>query len=180
VADLTGFHFESGERPWGPLMHITDFAHPITAGLPQDLVWGTNSKLSPIFYVNDPEAQVLGQVVYSQGNCKPGFTVKVFPEWISVYVAAPNIPAPVLRGVARRGDVHVYSSDGDVLYACRELLAIHTVSGGRRVFRLPRTVEQVHDLFAGRLLARNTNQIEVTLEPASTAFYYTGAAADFR
>jgi len=177
MRELTGFKFGMAVAPWGPLMHIVDFAHPITAGLPQDLFWGTNSKLSPIFCLEDPDAQVLGQVVFSQGNCKPGMGVKTFPGWTSVYVAAPNLPAPVLRGIAGFSGVHLYNQEGDVLYATRELLAVHTVSGGHRTFSLPRQVEEVYDLFERKSVARNTKQFRVRLLPASTALFYTGAAA---
>ena len=79
MRELTGFKFAMGNQPWGPLLHVVDFNHPITAGLPQDLSWGTNNKLSPIFYLDDPDARVLGQVVFSKGNCKPGMGVKTFP-----------------------------------------------------------------------------------------------------
>jgi len=177
MRELTGFKFGLNEHPWGPLMNIVDFTHPITAGLAQDLAWGTNSKLSPIFFLEDPEARVLGQVVFSQGNCKPGLGVKTFPGWTSIYVAAPNLPAPVLRGIARFAGVHLYNQEGDVLYATRELLAVHTVSGGERTFSLPREVEEVHELFERKSIARNTREFRVRLLPVSTALFYTGDAA---
>jgi len=176
MEELTGFRFGMGEQPWGALLHILDFSHPITARLPQDLFWGTNSKLSPIFYLDDPQARVLGQVVFSQGNCKPGMGIKTFPGWTSIYIAAPNVPAPVLRGIARFAGVHLYNEEGDVLYVTRDLLAVHTVSGGQRTFRLPRTVEEVYDLFARKPIARNTDKFQVALPPASTELYYTGGA----
>jgi hypothetical protein len=174
--DLTAFRLGLGEQPWGPLVHITDYSHPITAGLPQDLVWGTNNKLAPIFYVDDPEAKILGQVVYSQGDCRPGFAIKTFPEWTSVYVAAPNIPAVVLRNIARFAGVHIYNEAGDVLYATSQLLGVHTVSGGPRTFKLPQLVEEVYDLFEHKTLARNTDVFRVTLPPASSVLYFTGAS----
>lgn len=176
IEDLTGFRMNMGEQPWGPLVHITDFCHPITAGLSQDLVWGTNNKLAPIFHLEDPEAKILGQVVYSQGNCKPGFAVKAFPEWTSIYSAAPNIPAPVLRNIARFAGAHIYNEAGDVLYATRQLLGVHTVSGGTRTFKLPRPVEEVYDLFDQRTIARDVREFRITLPPVSTALYYTGAS----
>jgi hypothetical protein len=177
MQELTGFKFALGGQPWGPLLHIVDFTHPITAGLPQDLFWGTNSKLSPVFFLEDPEARVLGQVVFSEGNCKPGMGVKTFPGWTSIYVAAPNLPAPVLRGMARFAGVHLYNQEGDVLYATRDLLAVHTVSGGERTFSLAREVEEVYDLFERKTIARNTQEFRVRLLPASTALFYTGASA---
>jgi hypothetical protein len=174
--ELTGFKFGMGEQPWGPLLQLVDFTHPITAGLPQDLSWGTNSKLSPIFYLDDPDARVLGQVVFSQGSCQPGMGVKAFPGWTSIYIAAPNLPAPVLRGIARFSGVHLYNNEGDILYATRELLAVHTASGGERTFRLPRRVEEVYDLFERKSVARNADEFRVKLPRLSTALYYTGGA----
>ncbi len=102
--------------------------------------------------------------------------VKDFGDWTSVYVAAPNIPAPVLRGIARYAGVHLYSEAGDVLYAIRQLLAVHTLSGGPRRFRLPARVETVFDLFERRVVAGGVDVFEVDLAPRSSSLYYTGPA----
>ena len=83
----------------------------------------------------------------------------------------------MLRGIARFAGVHLYSQDGDVLYATRELLSIHTVAGGARAFRLPRPVEEVYDLFGRTTVARGTREFQVNLPPRSTAFFFTGSAA---
>jgi hypothetical protein len=171
MEELTGIRFGSGEQPWGPLVHITDFDHAITRDVGQDIAWGTNNKLAPIFHVDDPDARVLGEVVYSQGNCRPGFAVKEFREWKSIYSAAPNLPAPVLRAVARWAGVHIYCDAGDVLYANRSLVGIHTLSGGERVIRLPRRVPGVVDMFSGKTLAGETTEIGVVLEPRSTSLF---------
>ena len=173
---LTGFNFGRGDHSWVQTMHLVDFKHPITAGLRQDLTWDTGGKVGPQFHLEDEGATILGQVVYAQGRCKPGFGVKTFPEWTSVYSAVPNIPAPVLRGIARNAGVHLYSEEGDVLFASPQLFGAHTVSGGPRAFALPHPVEVVYDLFERRTIAENTSQISVTLRPRSTVLYYTGAA----
>jgi hypothetical protein len=174
MRELTGFRFGKGDHPWGPMMHLIHFDHPITQGLSQDLCWGTNSPLGPVFHLEDPEAQILGQVVYSQGRCKPGLGVKVLAEWTSVYCAAPNLPAPLLRGLARFAGVHLYSEAGDVLYAGPQLLGVHTVAGGARCFALPGPAEVVCELFSGAMVGCRAGQFEVDLPPRSTALYYTG------
>ncbi|MBN1872897.1 MAG: beta-galactosidase [Anaerolineae bacterium] len=178
MTKLTGFRFSKGEHVWGPMMHLLDFEHPITMGLPQDLMWGTNSRLGPLFHLEDPDATILGQVVYSQGRCRPGLGVKVFSDWTSIYCAAPNLPAPVLRGIARYAGVHLYSEDGDVLFASRHLLGVHTLSGGSRIFTLPKPVEIVYDLFARQTVvqkpAGHVAQFKVILDAKSTTLYYTG------
>lgn len=174
MTDLTGFRFEKNEHPWPSYLYITNFDHPLTSGLSQDLFWGTDSRLGPQFQINDPEAEILGQVVCAQGTCQPGFGIKAFPEWTSIYISVPDIPAQVLRSIARFARVHLYSDKGDVLYASPNLLAVHTISGGERNFFLPHRVEVIYDLFERKTIARNTDRFEVILHPSSTVFYYIG------
>jgi hypothetical protein len=179
MTDLTGFRFGMGQHAWGPTIHITDYQHEITRELTQDLYWGTNSRLGPLFHLEDPGARVLGEVVYSQGRCKPGLGVKEFADWASIYAAAPNLPSSVLRGIARYAGVHLYSDAGDVLYATSptsgaQLLSVHTVAGGERTFALPGQVEVVYDLYERREVAQQVDRFQVTLAPRSTALYYTG------
>jgi hypothetical protein len=180
MADLTGITFEKGDNAWAMQMHITDFDHPITRGLPQDLFWGTHSALGPAFHARDAEARTLGQVVTVLGRCKPGFVLKEFADWRSIWLAAPGIPAPVLRGIARDAGVHLYSDAGDVLHASKSLLSVHTVSGGPRTFRLPGRVEVVFDLYHGQVLARDADAFCVELPPASSALFYTGSEVVLR
>jgi hypothetical protein len=174
IQDLTGFIFAKHDRPWPSYIHITNFTYPLTKNLSQDLTWGTDSLLAPLFHVEDPEAVELGQVVYSQGRCRVGYALKEFPEWNSIFSSVPNLPAPVLREIARFAGVHLYSDRGDVLYATSELLAVHTLSGGKRRFVLPERVEVVYDLFDQKLVAEGIRSFEVELEPVSTVMYFTG------
>ncbi len=181
MTDLTGFRFGWGGSYWAPFMHLTEFSHPITRGIPQDLFWGMPRSLAPIFHLEDPKATILGEVVYGLGRCKPGLGVKQINSgnghsWNSIYVATPNLPPQLLRGIARFAGVHLYSEDGDVLYATRELLSVHTVGGGARIFRLPQPVEVVYDLFADQAIARDVQAFDVELVPASTRLFYTGEA----
>jgi hypothetical protein len=182
MTELTGFRFGLGRSYWSAFMHLTDFTHPITDGLSQELFWGTTRAIAPIFHLEDPQARVLGEVVYGLGRCQPGLGVKTVQPpasaapWTSVYVATPTVPSQVLRGIARQAGVHLYNTEGDVLYATPDLLSVHTVAGGARTFQLPRQVEVVYDLFNDRVLERDTAQFCNQLPPASTALYYTGDA----
>jgi hypothetical protein len=176
MTELTGLRFGKGERPWNARMHVTNFNHPITEDLSQDLSWGIGGQIGPLFHLEDDEATILGETVYAQGRCKPGFGVKTFPDWTSIYSAVPDLPAPVLRAIARFAGVHLYSEAGDVLFAGPQLLGVHTVAGGPRTFNLPRSVEVVHDLFARRDITHDAAGFTVTLPPRSTALYYTGPA----
>jgi hypothetical protein len=180
MSDLTGLQFTQTDGPWGPLMHITNFQHPITQDLPQDLFWGSTNPIGPLFNLDDPSATILGQVIFTLGRCKPGFGVRSFnpgdpsTSWSSVYLSSPDIPAPVLRGIAHFAGVHLYNDCGDVLYATPELLSVHTVAGGKRFFKLPKKAEVVYDLFNQQVVARQVNEFQVDLPPAATALYFTG------
>jgi len=180
MTDLTGLRFVQADGAWSPLMHITNFTHPVTRGLPQDWFWGSTNPIGPTIHLEDPDAVNLGQVVTVLGRNKPGLGLRTFnPEtptqsWTSVYCASPDIPAPVLRGIARNAGVHLYNEDGDVLYATPNLLSVHSVAGGPRTFKLPERAEVVYDLFGDQLLARDTSEFQVTLPPASTALYFAG------
>ncbi len=77
-------------------------------------------------------------------------------------------------GGARYAGVHLYSEAGDVLYATRELLGVHTAGGGEREFSLPGKVEQVCELFTEQEVAQDCDRFTVRLAPASTVLYYTG------
>jgi hypothetical protein len=175
MTDIAGFEFGSNEHPWASFMHITNFNHSLTEGLSQDLYWGTDSRLAPMFYIDDPEAIILGEAIFAQGTCKPGFGLKEFDDWNSIYISVPNIPAQVLRNIARYAGVNIYDDHGDVVYRSKELFGVHSVSGGERTFQLPETVEVVYDLFREEVIGRNTKIITVTLPTLSTNLYYIGS-----
>ncbi len=68
MTDVTGFRFGMLKQPWGPFMQIVDFQHPITSALLQDLFWGTDNLLSPVFHLDDTDAQILGLWSVRRGN----------------------------------------------------------------------------------------------------------------
>ncbi len=172
--ELTGFKFGKGTQPWSSFMHITNFDHQITRNIPQDLFWGTESHISPHFHIQDDSATILGQVVYSQGSCVPGMGIKNFDNWNSIYVASPNIPASVLRGIAKFANVHLYTDKGDIIYTGKNLLGVHSISGGRRQLKLPEKVEQIYDVFEKAVIAHDTDRFQVKLKPISTSLFYLG------
>jgi hypothetical protein len=175
---LTGFSFDIGDFPWGVSMGILNFKHEITKRLPYDFFWGNSSSLGPLFHLNDPDAEVLGQVVYSRGRAHPGLAVKDMDGWKSIYCAVPNIPAPVLRGMAEYAGVHLYSEDGDVLYAAPNLFSVHTIAGGKRNFVLKQKAALVYDLFEKKEIGTDLREFNISLEPASTSLFYTGPHRD--
>ena len=162
MTDLTGFTFDKGTHNWGPMMHILDFEHPITRDLSQDLMWGTNSRLGPVFHVEDPEATVLGQVVYSQGRCKPGLAVKNSPNGPPSTAPRPTSPRPCCAA-SRVMPACTSTTTRATCSSPQQLFGVHTVSGGR-TFDLPQRSKS-STISSNAPHRRKRKQFQVTLRP---------------
>ncbi len=98
-------------------------------------------------------------------------TTRQMAGWRSVYSPRPNVPAGVLRRLAREAGAHIYCEVEEPLYANDRLVALHTIEGGRRTVTLPMTCRRVTELFSGRVVAENTDRFDDTLAAPGTALY---------
>ncbi|MHB9026912.1 MAG: hypothetical protein ACYC7E_22485 [Armatimonadota bacterium] len=149
---LTGMEFAKYDAAWEAWTTLSNFTHPITSGLPHDLTYGSNIRLGPSFYVDDPAATTLGKRLLFQGRHEPALAVKEFGKYRSIYSASPLLPADLLRGIARYAGCHVYTEENDVVMAGRGLITYHTAAPGPRTVTLPEPAT-VYDIFSGEKLA---------------------------
>lgn len=94
---------------------------------------GIGSPVHPLFAVDDGAAEPLGwydgsEVVAAARRRTAGAT-----DWY--FALPPNRPG-ILRAICRQAGAHVYTDDGDVLYAGRGMICLHTLAGGPRFIRL--------------------------------------------
>ena len=174
--ELTGIRLAYDVDQWGLKVVISDFEHPLTHDLATNTCFGTDNLIGPIVYADDPQARTLGLLIYNQGRCKPGFCLKGFEDWTSIFIGAPVIPAQVLRNIARFARVHIYSDALDVLYANERFLAIHSKRAGAREISLPRRAD-VYDVFGKREVARGVRRFVDFIPAYTTVLYYTGDLA---
>jgi hypothetical protein len=122
------------------------------------LPWPHQNKdwqLNPLFYCNDPKAEVLGKM---RTINKPGLAIKNLGNRKSVYFGAPLPPATLLRNILEDASVHVYNKKEDLVYANDQYIAVSAISEeGRRTLYLPDKYT-VRDALTGEILARNQNQ----------------------
>ncbi len=175
ASELTGMQLGMAEVESDLHVHLVDFEHPVTRGLPRATRFGTDIRVGPVFYADDSSATTLGLLTYHYTVTRPGLCFKSFGDWTSVYIAAPMVPAGLLRNLARLAGVHVYSDSDDVLYADDRFLALHTRYAGPRRLCLPRVCD-VHDLFAGDLgqgdpVASGVREFTVDLAAGVTRLY---------
>ncbi|MBC8230393.1 beta-galactosidase [bacterium] len=203
MAELTGFQFASLDSIWELTCSIRNYQHPITQGLRSDTVFGTDLRIGPIITVSDPEATILGLLIFNQGRNEPGFAVKDFGksarllrpdedgtrndialedskssvlgvgDWSSVYSTAPNLPADLLRNIARYAGCHIYNEANDVIYASRYFICLHSAQGGSRTINLPKRTN-VWDVFVEKQIASSVASFQADIPPGSTVLYYLG------
>jgi hypothetical protein len=173
--DATGIRLRMTERQWGANIHLSNFTHPLTRTLPTTTTWGTDMRLGPLFTVSDPEATTLGTVVINQGRCEPGFVLREFGDWASIYSAAPNLPPGVLREIARYAGVHLFCESEDVVYADHNYVAIHTLRAGTHTLRLPEPGHyDVWEVYSQRQVGADCIKFSDHIEAGATSVYYYG------
>lgn len=190
ISALTGIRLAEEMTPGELHVDVTNREHPITAGLPARLAYGTDERVeeiiryydhqvylkdprdpglqrdlpgfrvSPRFYADDPEAAVLGTM--GAGVDGPGLVVKEVDGFRSIFSGAPILPSSLLRGIAREAGVHIYSDAEDVVTANRGFLSIYAPRGGTRTVRLPDPATVV-DLLEGDTLALDVTEFELEL-----------------
>jgi hypothetical protein len=168
---LTGIKFSSLDSVWELTCSIRNYNHPITQGLGADTFFGTDLRIGPIITVSDSEAVTLGLLIFNQGRNEPGFAVKDFGDWKSVYSTAPNLPADILRNIARYAGCHIYNEANDVIYANQHFVCIHSVQGGNRRISLPKESD-VWDVFAEKKIASSVKAFDVDIPSGSSQLYF--------
>lgn len=182
VSELTGI--DIAEEGFGGKVRlaITDFEDHITRDVPRNLLFGANEPTGPLFWCVDKDARHIGEQYcmpaldrdwqWRTGMVanKTGLAVKEFKDWRSVWCAVPNLPSPLLRGVAKTAGVHVYLDTDDVVYANDLLLAVHTRYSGTRRVALPRPCN-VTDAFTHKRIAANAAAFDIHMEKGTTGIW---------
>lgn len=170
MAETTGFRFKARKDRWALRSAITNFRHPITADLPQTMHWGSDRFVEPLVVGDDPEALVLGNVVINEGRHEDGFLLKQFKNHTAIWCAAQGLPAQLLRNIAKYAGVHIYNEEGDVLYASREFIMLHSLKGGSRTVKLPCHAD-VYDTVRNIKVASDTLEFIAEFGNEATVLY---------
>ncbi len=81
----------------------------------------------PLFAVDDPETQPLGRFIETD---QIAVARKFLPDHTAWFVSLPNKGIEPMRHILRTSGAHVYSTQGDIVYAGAGVLAVHTNGGG--------------------------------------------------
>ncbi|MCY2928258.1 MAG: hypothetical protein NTV86_01945 [Planctomycetota bacterium] len=146
MAELTGIRTGAYPMPWQ--------AEVVTYLTGDRITYGTHETLGPVLYGDDADARLHGWVRLHvrRDPDMPGLLEKPMPGWRSFWSAAPNLPAALLRTIARSSGVHVYSDAGDQVFAGAGVLALHAAFDGERTIHLP-APRPMRDAFTGEIFA---------------------------
>jgi hypothetical protein len=173
MSDIIGLNMMIDDEQWGLNVTVTNYDHPFTHDLETNLTFGTDNLVGPVVFCKDNEATTLGKLYYSNGRSEPGFCVRAFPNFTSVWIGAPMIPAKLIRNIARYAGVHIFNEQSDVLYANRDFVAIHTNRSGKRHITLP-LISDVIDVFEKRVVAKMARSFVDYVPANKTKLYYYG------
>ncbi len=110
---------------------------------------GTARPMNPLFYIEDSETDVLAQFKQTE---KPSVAMRTMEAgWTSIYLADPELSAPLLREILRILEQPIYFRPGkqrffDVTVARGNLLGIHAGQVGDRMVNLS-NFHDIQDLF---------------------------------
>lgn len=169
-ADLTGIRLGL-LRDKGPLqVEINGHGAQALNGLYPGQKYGTENKIGPVLYADDPGAEILGEL-YGYGQA--GLVRKTVNGLQAYYSAAPKLPAELLRAVAAQASVHLYDSADDGLYVNRSFLGLHTARSGGRTLRFPAPAN-LYDVYRDVEVAREAVEVALDLPARYSALYFRG------
>lgn len=158
---FTGIRLKLGMNPTALRLTMRG-GDPITEGL-DGAEFGAALQSAPVAYADDPTVTVLG--TFADGRA--GFVVKRHRDWTAVFCAAPLMPAPLLRRIAKLAGVHSYVDTEDVVWASSGVVSVSVKDAGERLIRL-RQPSEVRDLFSGKLIAKRAAEFRAAFGALQT------------
>ncbi len=161
---LTGIRIVKDDAEGVPQLLLnptTSLAQGLSVGEP---VGAKSLSVSPVFYAEDPDAQVVGRLV---GTQRAGLVVKQMNGWTSIYSSAMTLPPLLLRRIARQAGVHVWLETDDALYTDGQFLGIHAATDGTKRVFLPFACN-VSDAMTGKALSSEGQTLILELKKAET------------
>lgn len=136
--------------------------------------FGAARLLDPLFYIDDPGADVLAEFQQSE---KPSVALRVMDEgWTSIFVAEPRLSPALLRELLRILEQPVYFRPGaerlfDPAFINQRLVAIHADEPGERIVNLGRFYDIV-DLFDASIGWPEKESFVLNLKKGETRLFH--------
>lgn len=170
VAEMTGMHMRMGPPEKEALqIGLVETDHRLSTALAgvDASVLGKNVSTARLFYVDDPQAAVLGT---RPGSQESTLAAKELPDWTSVYGIAAELPAAFYRALAKHAGVHLYNDRDDTVYVSASYFCISANGEGPRMLRFPRGVN-IFDAASGEALYLDVREVPLDLRDKETLLW---------
>lgn len=121
----------------------------------------------PVFFVDDPDAIVLG--VYKDSNL-PAFAMKTVNGANCVYIGSAILNTAVLRGLCKLQGVHLYTDEDAVIYANQSYVGIHAVKDGPVTLQLP-DAGTLREVFDDQIYSTDAGKLTLDLHLGQTKLF---------
>ena len=180
MEDVTGFRCDVTLEPGELSVTVAPGAHPLTAGLPAPVSYGTRGDLSPDdikyhailrlyadsrqgfritprFSIRDG-GEVLG-TLNTSSDAPCGLAVGQRDGWVSILSCAPLLPPSLLRSMAVAAGCHVFTDFPGQVVQCENHVGFFAHADGPCEIALPREAALVTEIYGGAILGRDTDRV---------------------
>ncbi len=136
------------------------FAPPKVRSLPAPF-------MNPGFYIDDPDATVLGRYCNSG---KAALAMKKADGFVSVYCAPQIARSELIASIAEWSGAHIFSHDDDVLYANENFVTVHAHSTGKRKISFKKPCSPF-EVFEKKVYGENVTELEIEMKLGETKMF---------
>ncbi len=124
---------------------------------------------SPLYWVDDKDAQPLAMLTGTQG--KVGFAIKPAKDWTGAYAALPGgLSVPLVRYLAQQAGITPIGPAQDVTYAGRGMIVFHAIRDGQKTLQWADR-KDVLDLTTGQIVARGATSLTFTIQAGESRWF---------
>ncbi len=157
--------------------------HAITRDLQENHVYGqsdipmfSNQRLHtyeprpyacPLFYTDDTAAEIFGRFCEG-GDGAAG--AKTYNGFTSIWCGAQFLQPDFIRSVAKFAGCHIYSMDGDVIYAGSGYLTVHAAECGEKTIYLPKKYTAL-EVYEEKLYGQEMDVLQLKMAEGETKMW---------
>lgn len=182
IEELTGFHVERTDETMSPRFKVVGehpalrYADPYRryGCIDRDVhsnVWLGNvispAYANPFFYVDDPQAQVLGRYCI---NDKAALAMREYKGFTSVYCGAQILRSELIASLAEYAGCHLYTHTDDCLYANENFVTVHAKDSGKRTLYFKKPCDP-YEVYEKRYYGRAVTELEIEMRTGQTLMF---------
>lgn len=182
ITGLTGFRVGRMDKTCSPRFRIVENHPALRYGDPcrrygyidRDVhsnVWlGSEVKppfANPCFYIDDPEAEVLGRYLM---DGKTAFAMKQYKGFTSVYCAPQILRSELIASLAEYSGCHLFLHQDDCLYANENFVTVHAKDTGPRTIYFKRPCSPF-EVYEKRFYGHNVTRLTLDMRLGETKMF---------